>query len=259
MNLVTASEKDLMEIRQLVNSASWYHSFEIARGIWTPGRMRTDPKKTLNDRFSLPEDLTGKRALDIGALDGPYTFEMERRGAEVTALDIQKPDRTGFNTARKVLNSRARYIEGNVYEIDTLLNGEKFDIITFFGVWYHLKNPILSFERITDVLADNGKLFFEGEILKTYAQLPDGAPVDQSIARTLAECPVPLTLYYSGKYKEDSYSWFVPNIACLNEWLKTAGLKMVHHGFWDDHPHQRLYGIAVKDRNAIYRVDNPVW
>jgi len=86
------------EIESLIRSRSWLHGFEIAPGITSPGRVRVDAASAL-DYYGVPGNLSGRRALDIGARDGPYSFELERRGAEVTALDIRDPDQTGFMRA----------------------------------------------------------------------------------------------------------------------------------------------------------------
>ena len=100
------------------------------------------PRETLNI-YGVPGNLAGQEVLDIGAWDGPYTFEFERRGAKVTALDIQNPDRTGFNVSKKILKSNAMYICASVYELPHEFKN-KFDIVFYSGVYYHLKNPLLA-------------------------------------------------------------------------------------------------------------------
>lgn len=251
-------EKEAAE--KMVNAANWVHGFELTHGIWTPGPHRTDARAILNDRFDLPMDLTGKTALDIGALDGPYSFELERRGAKVISLDIQSPDVTGYNTAKAVLGSANEYIQGNVYELDRILAGCSFDLILFFGVWYHLKHPVLAFEQIANALKADGKLLFEGEALKNYAENKDGSShADAALIAAMAESDLPITLYYSGPFKKDQWNWFIPNRACVNEWIETAGMSMTSHGFWDDHPHQRMYGSAERRPGAVVHVDNPIW
>lgn len=245
---------------KLVNKAQWFHSFELSHGIVTPGANPTDAKAILNDRFSLPKDLTGKTALDIGALDGPYSFELERRGATVTSLDIQSPDVSGYNTAKAVLGSKNEYIQGNVYDLNRIMDGRKFDIILFFGVWYHLKHPVLAFEQVSHALKDDGLVLFEGETLKNYAESTNGSDhSDKKLIAGMAESDLPITLYYSGPFKKDQWNWFVPNRACVKEWLETAGMQMTSHGFWNSRPHQRLYGTAVKRPGAVIHVDNPIW
>ena len=251
---------ELAEAEKLVMAASWYHSFEVLPGLWTPGEHRTDSASILNSRFNLPEDLTGMTALDIGALDGPHSFELERRGAKVTSLDIQSPDVSGYGTARKVRGSENTYIQGSVYHLVELLKGQTFDIILFFGVWYHLKNPVLAFEQIAGVMTTNSLLCFEGEVLKNYAENHDETEFqDFELISRMADSDLPISLYYSGRFKKSMYNWFIPNRACVNAWIETAGLQMKGHGFWDKHPNQRLYGTAIKRENGRILVDNPVF
>jgi SAM-dependent methyltransferase len=250
------SVKDALD---MVSRASWYHSFEVIPGVLTPGKRFIDANAILNDRYNLPHNLEGMKALDIGALDGPYTFELERRGAEVVAIDIQDPNHTGFNTAKSIRRSKAQYVQGNVYELSKLIDG-KFDLILFFGVWYHLKHPLVAFNEIWKLLSSDGVLLLEGECLRNYVELPDGKGENPSeLVRAMAESSIPITLFYSDKYKGDKYSWFIPNLACIREWLHASGFELTSHGFWDSHPHQRMFGTAKKNLNYEIVVDNPVW
>src|SRR4051812_26177689 len=73
-----------MSIHPKLVGRSCYHRYEIDPGFFTPGQyLEVDPKCCL-DELGLPQSLLGLRALDIGAWDGPFTFELERRGAQVT-------------------------------------------------------------------------------------------------------------------------------------------------------------------------------
>ena len=244
----------------MVSKASWYHSFEVLPGIITPGKHFTDAAATLNDRYNLSHNLEGMRALDIGALDGPYTFELERRGAEVVAMDLKDPGRTGFNTAKAVRGSKAQYIQGNVYDLSRLING-KFDLILFFGVWYHLKHPLVAFSEISKLLSDDGMLLLEGECLRNYVEFPGEGEAENpsELVRAMAESSLPITLFYADRYKGDKTNWFIPNLACILEWLRSSGFELTSHGFWDSHPNQRMFGTAKKNPNYAIDVDNPVW
>src|SRR5947207_225213 len=122
---------------KLVNRTC-YHKYEIEPGLFTPGNhLEIEPKRCL-DELGVPRDLSGLRALDIGTWDGPYTFELERRGAQVTALDIQDPDITVFNAVKQIKNSSAMYIRGGIYDAHPETLGT-YDLILFVGVYYHLK------------------------------------------------------------------------------------------------------------------------
>jgi tRNA (mo5U34)-methyltransferase len=72
------------ELRRRADAISWFHSLDLSRDVRTSGVY--DPSRTL-PRLGLPARLDGMRVLDIGAWDGFYAFEMERRGAEVLATD----------------------------------------------------------------------------------------------------------------------------------------------------------------------------
>jgi tRNA (mo5U34)-methyltransferase len=59
------------------------------------------------------------------------------------------------------------YVQGSVYELTALLEN-RYDIVLFFGVWYHLKNPVRAFEEIAAILKESGMLYAEGEALFDY-------------------------------------------------------------------------------------------
>lgn len=256
MNTITKEEA-----LRLVNSQHWKHTFELIPGVVTPGDWGlTNSGNLLDTVYGVPKDLTGMRALDIGALDGVHSFELERRGASVIALDIQSPDVTGFNIAKKIIGSKIEYIQGSVYELTSLLQ-DKYDIILFFGVWYHLKNPVRAFEEVANILKNTGTLYAEGEALMDYVEVngQPGTGHTGSFAKQMGEAELPISIYYPNKYKGDLWSWYVPNRACVAAWLETCGMKMLSHSWWHDHPHQRLQIVAKKDSGIITTVDNPVW
>ena len=83
----------------------WYHSIELPDGRVIEGLQSLERQRWRLSQFPIPNDLRGKRVLDIGAWDGWFTFEMERRGASVVAVDFAEQQR--FHEARKLLNSKA--------------------------------------------------------------------------------------------------------------------------------------------------------
>lgn len=247
------------EVMARIQKANWYHAFEVLPGVVTPGKMPTNAARVLDERYALPQDLSGRRALDIGTLDGPYAFELERRGASVVALDIQDPDHTGFNAAKEVRGSRVQYVQASAYDLTKMTTG-RFDIVCFFGVYYHMKHPLLAFEQIHEVLADDGILLLEGECLRQHVEspeLPSSRPSWLVIA--MGKSSLPIAVFYPSEYKGDRYNWFVPNLACVKAWLEASGMELVSHGVWESYPHQRMYGAAKKVKGKKIEVDNPVW
>jgi len=112
----------------------WWHSFELPDGTLIPGVCDLPGLKKRIEQFPIPQDLRGKRVLDIGAWDGWYSFEMERRGAEVLAIDNW--DNPRFHQMRSVLSSRVEYRQIDMYELTPERVG-RFDIVLFMGVIYH--------------------------------------------------------------------------------------------------------------------------
>lgn len=130
-----AAEKSEDQVREAIAGAKWYHDFEVVPGHWTGGQFRIGEKELL-DGYGLAGPLDGQVIADIGAWDGAITFELEARGAKPIGCDIQDPDKTAFNTAKRLRGSEAGYIQTSVYDIDK--HGVTFDAVVFNGVFYHL-------------------------------------------------------------------------------------------------------------------------
>jgi len=253
--LEVAQEKSQLVIHPKLAGRSCYHKYEIAPGLFTPGQfLEVQPKRCL-DELGVSPDLSGLRALDIGAWDGPYTFELERRGAQVTALDIQNPDVTVFNTVKQIRNSSATYVQCGVY--DALPeNLGTFDLVLFPGVYYHLKNPVLSLQRIRKLLKDGGELFIEGASMTDYLadELSQVLGPPKSGTRTIAEIldQLPLSFFdIDHKIYADWSNWWFPTTRCLEAVLLDSGFRNVHvelkkNAFYN-YSHRRLMGRAEAD------------
>jgi tRNA (mo5U34)-methyltransferase len=201
-------------IRERVASVPyWYHQIEVAPGIVTPGGNESQRALLA---LHLPDSCHGQRALDIGARDGFFSFELERRGADVLAIDRVPPEETGFAVARELLGSRVAYQRLNVYDLDPAVVGE-FDIVLFLGVLYHLRNPLLALDRVRGVCRD--RLWVETQLLDNALLLPGGESKSMSDAWP-ALLEVPLMQFYPGHaLRDDPSNWWAPNMACLRGML----------------------------------------
>ena len=134
---------------EVENEGYWFHKIELAPDLITPGW--SDPQKDKLPLFGLPEDMRGMRVLDIGCAEGFFSFEAERRGAkEVVAIDSFPDSVRKFNICRSALGSKATAFLCSVYDLNARAFGT-FDMVFFYGVLYHLRNPILALERILSV------------------------------------------------------------------------------------------------------------
>lgn len=146
--------------------AHWHSPINLGNGTNTNPKVLRRFKRRLK-LMQIPAQLSGTTVLDIGAWDGFFSFEFERRGAEVLAIDTYAWDHGGLNnflSAREKLNSKVNYQRLDVHDLDPAVIG-KFDIVFFAGVLYHLRNPLLALERIYAVTR-------ERLICETHAMIP---------------------------------------------------------------------------------------
>ncbi len=217
------------EIQAQVDRIKWWHQIDLGQGIITPGLDPTIDRVRL---LGLPNDLRGKTVLDIGAWDGAFAFEAERRGASrVLAIDEfiwagkGWASKEGFDVARRILNSNVQDMLIDVYEIAPE-NVGLFDLIIFSGVLYHLRHPLLALEHVASVCKDQ-------LILSTHIDLI-------SVQR-------PAIAFYPGKeLAGDPTNWCGPNLPALEAMLRDVGFDRVE--VVDSSPAPEPYDI-----DKIYR------
>ena len=147
--------------QRLAAEPYWFLKIEVLPGCYSPGW--SDPALEKLPHFGLPDDLSGKRVLDIGCAEGFFSFEAERRGArEVIGIDSSPDSVRRFNIVKDARQSAATAVLMNVYDLTPERLGT-FDLVLFYGVFYHLKHPQYALERIRSVCA--GDLLFQ-----TYTQ-----------------------------------------------------------------------------------------
>ncbi len=139
------SPEQIEDLRNRVMARPWFHIMDLGDGIVTPGVDKCAKKM---HHYGLPERLDGLTVIDIGAYDGFWSFECERRGAKrVVAADYYcwtksgRKTKEGFDLAKEALNSSVESVLIPVEELSPASVGT-FDIVLFLGVLYHAPNPI---------------------------------------------------------------------------------------------------------------------
>ena len=188
----------------------WYHSIELPDGRVIEGLQSLEQQKRRLETFPIPEDLTGKRVLDIGTWDGWFAFEMERRGAEVMAIDcVEQP---AFHLAYDLLGSKVDYRVMDVADLSVERVG-RFDIVLFFGVLYHLKHPLLALEKVCEVTKDLA-------LVESFVTGGEPLPEDQQQRPSME-------FYETGELCGRLDNWVGPNTQCLLAFCRTAGFARV--------------------------------
>jgi len=205
---------------ELLSNTNFRHRIHISGNLYTKGK--TDVERSIK-AYNIPNDFyEGRRVLDIGAWSGGFTFYFERLGAKAVALDVMDPAKSGFNTLKRILCSKADHLRKAVYELDTVSDGT-FDAVFFQGVFYHLKHPLLALEKINAVMKTGALLFGGGTTGDTYfnnndctINLAENHPSVNSF---------PVTFFVRDSFLGDKTNWFVPNEICVEAWLKRSGFK----------------------------------
>jgi tRNA (mo5U34)-methyltransferase len=214
------------EVRRLIaEHGRWWHEIELAPGIVTPGDDSNRMKLPILERLGLAADLSGKRALDIGCSDGYFAFEMEKRGAEVLAIDFVPDDYTGFATAKRILGSRVEYRMENAYNLSPAKYGT-FDVVLFMGILYHLRKPLAALDSVRSVMKDGAQLFVGTMLIDEFVQMPDGS-VTTLDALHPALRSIPLWQSYPGdSLNGDHTNVSAPNRRALEVALEEAQFRV---------------------------------
>jgi tRNA (mo5U34)-methyltransferase len=236
--------------RQVEALGPWFHNLDL-------NGVRTAPEHFLGDyptvkwsRFAnaIPGDLSGCSVLDIGCNAGFYAMQMKRRGAErVVGIDTVDEYLAQARFAAGVNGLEIEFRKLSVYDVGALR--ERFDLVMFMGVLYHLRHPLLALDLVHEHAASDLLLFQsmqrgsdEVEALETNY---DFWNVD------LFDRPAfPRLHFVERRYADDPTNWWIPNRACVEAMLRSSGFQMI------DHPESEVY---LCRRVARPQADGPVY
>jgi tRNA (mo5U34)-methyltransferase len=227
-NLQTSWTPELIRkrVREL---GDWFHNLNLGGVQTAPNHFLGDYPAVKWSRFSqaIAPDLRGKTVLDIGCNAGFYSLEMKRRGADrVVGID---PDEHYLKQARFAAEVRGVDIDFRklgVYEVEQL--GEKFDLVLFLGVFYHLRYPLLALDLLRHYAAKD--VLVVQSMLRGATKVESPEP-DYPIWETeiFSRPGFPQMYFIERRYSSDPTNWWIPNTACLEAMLRSAGFEIIAH------------------------------
>lgn len=237
-----------MDTRQLQSTIEsmgpWFHNLRI-NGI------QTAPQHFLGDYPSfkwagfqhvLPDDLQGCSVLDIGCNAGFYALEMKRRNAgRVVAVDSDPHYLKQAEFAARQAGQVIEFHKMSVYDVERL--GERFDLVLFMGVLYHLRHPLLALDLLHEHVVKDKMLFQcmqRGETqIASIAENHDFSDTD-----VFEQPGYPKLYFVEQRYADDPTNWFVPNTAAVEAMLRSSGFVI------RENPEREVYLVQRGNRPA---------
>jgi tRNA (mo5U34)-methyltransferase len=235
------------ELRAQIDAlAPWFHNLHL------PGGVQTLPDHFLGGDFprfkwqqiegSVPQDLHGWHVLDVGCNAGFYSFELARRGASVVAIDSDEHYLAQARWAAEQfgLQDQVEFRRQGVYEIAR--SPEKFDLVWFMGVFYHLRYPLLAL----DLLARRTRrlMVFQTLTMPGESVYPDTADHPITEREPLLDAGWPKMAFIENRFSGDATNWWVPNHAAIEAMLRSCGLRVTQR------PADEIY-LCVPDASVV--------
>jgi tRNA (mo5U34)-methyltransferase len=246
-----AAELSVEEIRQRVEALGpWFHNIDL-KGVRTaPAHFLGDYPAVKWHRFAdaIPGDLARRSVLDIGCNGGFYSIEMKRRGAErVLGIDSDADYVAQARFAAEVNELDIEFRRLSVYELEKVR--EKFDIVLFMGVLYHLRHPLLALDLIHEHVAAD-LLVFQSMLRGSRDVEPIGPNYDFWETAQFDQPGYPKLHFIEHRYVNDPTNWWVPNRACVEAMLRSAGFAIAAHPEDEVYICRRAEGRIATKRKA---------
>jgi tRNA (mo5U34)-methyltransferase len=215
---------DQNQIRsRLSGLGQWFHNMQL-NGVWTaPNHFLGDYPNIKWQKWknSIPADLRGKTVLDIGCNGGFYAIEMKKRGADlVVAIDEASDYLAQARFAAEVSQVKIEFQQMSVYDVAQLK--QQFDLVLFMGVLYHLRHPLLALDLLAEHVVKDSMVFqsllrgHDGEM-----KLEQDYPFEET---DIFDDPrFPVMHFIEKEYSHDWTNWWIPNRACAEAMLRSAG------------------------------------
>jgi tRNA (mo5U34)-methyltransferase len=205
----------------------WFHNLHL------PDGTQTAPDHSLGDfparkwkRIAphIPEDLEGWHALDIGCNAGFYSFELARRGAHVTGIDLDPHYLAQAEWAAKQFGLEKRIELRQMQVYDLAHTNETFDLVCFLGVFYHLRYPLLGL----DIAAQKVRrlMVFQTLTMPGEEVVEATGGLDIENREAMREPGWPKMAFIEHQLAGDPTNWWAPNHAGVEAMLRSSGLRV---------------------------------
>jgi tRNA (mo5U34)-methyltransferase len=215
--------------RRIDELGPWFQNIELEGEPTAPNHYLGDYPGAKWRKFShaIPADLSGRTVLDIGCNAGFYAIEMKRRGAErVVGIDSDDTYLTQARFAAEIAGARVEFKKLSVYDVGSL--AQRFDIVLFMGVLYHLRHPLLALDLIHEHVV--GDMLVFQSMQRGSSDVPKLAnDYDFWCEKLFHLAGFPKLHFIEQRYAFDPTNWWIPNRACVEAMLRSSGFEISAH------------------------------
>lgn len=231
---------------RIAQLAPWFHNMDLGGINTAPHHFLGDYPRVKWQRFAhaIPQDLSGRTVLDIGCNAGFYALEMKRRGADrVVAIDSDPRYLAQARLASELTGLEIELHCMSVYEVARL--GERFDVVIFMGVLYHLRHPLLALDLVREHVVRD-VLVFQSMLRGSFSVSPVAEDYPFTETDVFESPDFPRMAFIENRYATDPTNWWIPNRACMEAMLRSAGFTI------EAHPEEEVYICRSASEEATW-------
>lgn len=213
----------------------WFHNMNVGGVQTAPDHFLGDYPSVKWQQFAdaIPPDLRGWSVLDVGCNAGFYSQEMKKRGADrVLGVDSDLRYLAQAEFAAGVAGLDIEFRQMSVYDLPAL--DERFDLVLFMGVLYHLRHPLLALDILYEHVVGD-MLVFQSMLRGSPHVTPVAPDSDFNDTRAFDDPSYPRMYFVEHRYAGDATNWWIPNRGCAEAMLRSAGFEITAH------PEQEVY------------------
>ncbi len=254
-----------------LDDCEWYHIMEIPGVGLTDGIF--DVREDINNIFG-NLDFKNKKVLNLGPSTGYLSFEAERRGADVTSIDLsvdseerdwaikadedwrkdltsfmsdERRRRNAFWYAHKALNSKSKLIISHINNLPKEV--ELHDIGIIFSVLVHTRDPYLALIRMCSHVKE--KIIITE--LGGYTDRPSLKNVIPRLFRKLFFKKRTPQMIFLPKFGKIASSWWKFNPEIIIKMLELLGFgkTTVNYHYYLDKEGKKVFQFSVVGERTV--------
>ena len=190
----------------------------------------------ISEYGALSNELDGKAVLDIGCWTGGTSLLLAAMGAEVIAVE----EVTKYAKAVRIMKeafgvANLNVMNRSLYSLDNPEFYDRFDLVLYAGVLYHVTDPVLSLRIVFNSLKDGGRCLLETMAIHDKRNLCEYSGAQETLGRK------------KNKEPRSGWNWFVPSPETVRRMMSDVGFNVRKI---NPHSGGRVLGWATREQHV---------